>query len=51
MQIGTRRDVKYSIGHTVINVVVAMYGARWVLEISGGTFCKAYDCLTIVLYT
>ena len=29
-----------------------MHGARWVLEISGGTLhsCEVYDCLTTAVY-
>ena len=27
-------DVKYSIGNIVNNIVITMYGARWVLELS-----------------
>ena len=44
-------EVKYSVGNAVSNIVVTMYGARWVLEISEGTLCKVYDCLTTMLYT
>ena len=44
-------DVKYSIGNIVNNIVTTMYGARWVVEISGGTLCKVHDCLATVLYT
>ena len=33
-------DVNYSVGNIVNNIVVTMYGARWILEISGGTLCK-----------
>ena len=44
-------NTKYSIGNIVNNIVITMYGARWVLEISGGTLCKVYDCLTIMWYT
>ena len=29
------RDVKYSIGNRVKSIVTTMYGARWLLEISG----------------
>ena len=28
----SRGDVKYSIGNTVNNIVITMYGARWVLK-------------------
>ena len=28
-------NVKYSIGNTVNDVVITLYGARWVLELSG----------------
>ena len=44
-------EVKYSIGHIINNIVVSMYGASWVLEISRGTLYKVYDCLTTTLYT
>ena len=40
-----------SIGNIVSNYIVTMYGARGVLEISGCTLCKVYDCLTSTLYT
>ena len=33
------RDVKYGIGNVVSNIVIPMYSARWVLEISGGPLC------------
>ena len=42
-------DVKYSVGDVVDNIVITMYGARWVLKISGGTLSKIYDCLTTML--
>ena len=44
-------DVKYSIGSTVNNIVITMYGVRWALENSGGTLYKVYDCVTTTLYT
>ena len=28
-----------------------MYGARCILEISGGVFCKVYDYLMTILFT
>ena len=31
-------DIKCSIGDIVNNIVVTMYGARWVLDISGDPF-------------
>ena len=34
----------------VNNIVITMYGVRRVLEISGGTLCKVYDCLIAMLY-
>ena len=45
------QDVQHSTGITVNNIVIAMYGASWVLEISGGPLCKGYDCLATILYT
>ena len=34
------RDVKSSIGNTVNNIVITVYGVRWVLKISGEPFLK-----------
>ena len=31
----SHEDIKCSIGNIVNNIVIAMYGARWVLELSG----------------
>ena len=45
------RDVKLSTGNVVNNIVITMCGARWALEISGGTCCEVHDCLTTMLYT
>ena len=46
-------DVKYSVGDVVNNIVITMYGARWVLKILGGALREAYgyqihinNCLT-----
>ena len=36
-------DVDHSIGHTVGNIVVTRYGARWVLEAAEGTTLKVHD--------
>ena len=44
-------DVKYSRRNIVTNVVTTMYGARWELEFSRGSFCKLCNCLTTMLYT
>ena len=44
-------EQKYSIGNTVNSIVITLYGARWILEISGGTFCKVYYHLSIILHT
>ena len=35
-------DVKYSIENVINNTVITMYGARWVLEISGEHY-EVYD--------
>ena len=40
-----------SIGNIVNNIVITMYGARCVLEISEGVPCKVQGCLTTMLYT
>ena len=42
--------VKNSIENVGNNIVIIMYGAGWVLEISGGSLCKVYVCLTGMLY-
>lgn len=33
-------DVNYSVGNIDDDIVITMYGARWILEISGGTLMK-----------
>ena len=43
-------DVKCSIGSIVNSVIIIMYGVRWVLDLSGGSLCKLYKCLTPMLY-
>ena len=45
------QNVQYSVGNIVNNIVITMYGARWVHEILRGLLCKVYDCLTTMLYT
>ena len=52
VQIGSCRDVKYSIGNIVNNITITMDGAQWILEISEGTRCKVpvYDSLITMLY-
>ena len=42
-------DAKHSMGYIVNNAVKTVHGARWVLQISGGTFHKVCDCLTTML--
>lgn len=42
-------DVKDSIGNIVSNIVVTMYGVRWVLDLLGGPLFKL--CLITLLYT
>ena len=44
-------DLKDGLGNTVINVVVIMCGASWVLELPGETLCKVREWLTTVLHT
>ena len=56
-------DVKYNvtvlcrvniidfIENEVNNIVVTMYGAKWVLEISWGSLVKVNDCVNSMLYT
>ena len=46
----SQRDVNYSVGNRINNIVIAMCGARWVLKILEGTLYKVCDCLTR-LYT
>ena len=46
------RDGKYSIGNTVSNLIITVYGVRWELDLSGcGTLYKLYKCLSTRLYT
>ena len=55
MQIGSYKivtgHVKYSIGNTVNNMVITVYGIRWIVDLSGGSLRKLYKCLTTILYT
>ena len=44
-------EVKYGIGNTVNNVVMAMHGARWVPEKAGDRFVKVRDYPSTMLYT
>ena len=37
-------DIKNGIENIVNNIVITMSGAIWVLEISGRTLCKVYNC-------
>ena len=46
----SHKDVKNSTGNVVDHIVITMYGARWVLELSGGSLCKLYNCLITMLY-
>ena len=36
----SHRDVKYNIGNIVNNIVITMYDASWILEITEGTLLK-----------
>ena len=47
----SHKDVRYSTGSTVSNIVITMCGARWALGILGETLRKVYNCVTAVLYT
>ena len=42
-------NIKYSIQNIVHDIVIATYGARWVLEILEGTICEVYGCLATML--
>lgn len=44
-------DVKHSTGDTASNTVMTPHGARWVLELLGGTFHKWHKCLRPLCYT
>ena len=41
------RVIMYSIGNVVNNIVITMYGARWVLRLSGGSLHKLHNCLSL----
>ena len=41
------KDVKHNIGNTVVNIAMTLYGARWVLEISGETLCVCVYIYTV----
>ena len=44
-------DVKYRVRNIDNNIVIIVYGARWVLELLGESLNKLYKCLTTILYT
>ena len=44
-------DVKHSIGNIVNDIVITMYGVRWVLDLSQGSLCKVLKTLFMVLCT
>ena len=46
----SHRDVKYTIGDTVGNIVITMYGDRWVMDLFGGALCKLHKCVITMLY-
>lgn len=43
--------LKSAIGNKVNNIVIAIYGTRWRLELSEGTCCNLYERLSTALYT
>ena len=45
------RGRKCSIGNTASSIVRTMHGARWALDLSGGSFSKLYKCLITVFCT
>lgn len=46
-----RGDAEWSRGNVVDHTVITVCGARWELEIPGGTLCKLCDGLTTTLHT
>ena len=44
------KDAEDSIGNIVNTISITSYGARQVLEITGGTLCKVCGCLTTILH-
>ena len=45
------REVKYSLGNTVNNIVINICGARWLQDLLGVSCCKLYKFLTTTWYT
>ena len=45
----SHRDIRYSIGDTVNNIAMTLYGAEWVLD-DWGSLHKIYEYLTTMLY-
>ena len=46
------RAIQVSSEANIVNkIVVTMYGAKWVLEISWGSLVKVNDCVNSMLYT
>ena len=44
-------DANYSTGNIANNIVITIYGTRWILKLPGETLCKVCDCLTTRLFT
>ena len=44
-------DIKYSLCNIANNIVITMYGVRWVLDLSGWSLHKLYKCLITILYS
>ena len=39
----SQRDVKYSIGNIVNNILITMYGVRWIQDLLGGSLSKLHN--------
>ena len=39
------KDVKYGIENTVSDIVITLYGARWVRDLPGGSLRELHKCL------
>lgn len=42
------RDIKYSKGYIVDDIVVAIHDVKWIVNLVGLTLCEGYKCLIML---
>ena len=49
--VSSQGNIKNSIRNMDNNIIMTIYGIRWVLGLSEQSLCRLYKCLTTMLYT